>query len=688
MSIQLNSNLKIAAPAPIDKRYLSERTIAGSPLPYSADTEVYSTIPSTERYTGLTVNILGVEYWFKDNVTTVIKKESGGTITGGTAGLHTSGKSIALGGTLTGDTFFSNGKLRYSTHPFFTNDTDIIDKKYADMVAVGVHPKEAVQVATISSITLATPPATIDGYTLVNMDRVLVKDQAVLTENGIYNYHVSGMTRSSDFDFSPTGETIQGDLIPVITGATNRNTLWVLVEPKYYTGGTQDVKFTLFSSPSFTAGNSITITGSTINVDITTGTLATALGNKLETPVFQSYTGTTAPIIAAALTGSTNGLHDDGRVVGLGGTLTGNTTIETSTSTLKLGTAGKNIIIDPTAILIGECTMASNYIYTSPSETVIDSGAGDLKLCGTNIIVSGSNASFCYASHPAFTQDTQIVDKKYVDDRASGSTVYNCASPSTVTVGGMPASTVLTGRGLDDILQEILVPYLLPAFSSFSNSGVPSTVEVGCVISGSKSFTWGFSNAGNVQPATMCVRDVTGGVTLATNISTTSPQSVAINTTTFSSCGQQQSWCGSAKNTHTTQFNSGSFTTTSLLPYYWGICTCPGPAGANRPTPTCAMVLGGTKVLAGSSGSISVTFNSTDNDYLWFAVPATVSKVCWCTPSAPTNNGAIGGGVNPACNLFPAPVPVSVTTACWAGCSYNVYISNAQTGVVIPMALT
>ena len=69
---QFNENIKIVAPNPIDDRYLSLRTCAGSQLPYSADTEVFSTIPETVRYTGLTVLVqsgtTNVEYWFNNGI--------------------------------------------------------------------------------------------------------------------------------------------------------------------------------------------------------------------------------------------------------------------------------------------------------------------------------------------------------------------------------------------------------------------------------------------------------------------------------------------------------------------------------------------------------------------------------------------------------------------------------------------
>src|SRR5690606_20741312 len=56
--------------------------------------------------------------------------------------------------------------------------------------------------------------------------------------------------------------------------------------------------------------------------------------NKLDTSIFAAYTGTTQPILNAALTGATNGLTATGRVVKLGSALTENTTINLSTFSL------------------------------------------------------------------------------------------------------------------------------------------------------------------------------------------------------------------------------------------------------------------------------------------------------------------------------------------------------------------
>ena len=581
-----------------------------------------------------------------------------GTITGGTNGLSVFEKNIGLGGIFTGATLInaSGGKLKYSIHPLFINDTEIVDKKYVDMFVMGLDPKLAVNVATTNNITLSGL-TTIDGVLLSTGNRILVKNQISGQINGIYSASTGMWGRTNDFNIS--GNTTQGSLIPVISGSTNKNSIWVLVTNNPIIPNITPMVFGLFSSSAYNAGNSIRITGGTISVDISTGTLANVL------------------------TGATNGLTTVGRNICLGGTLIGDTTIETSISKLTLGTAGQSIVIDPTAVIIGDKTLVANFIYLSSANTNIDSGVGNLNICSNNICVYGSH--FNYAIHPTFTGATQIVDVAYVTGKTAGATTYQCSSPSTVTVGGLSAGSPLTGCGLDRILEEILSPYISPSFSSFSNN-ISSPVEVGTTISGSIPFAWGFSNA-NVQPATMCVKDVTLGSNLATNICVSSPQSVGICTTTFNTCGQQQSWCGSAKNTNAVQFDSGIYTTTAYLPYYWGVCTCPGPAGACRPVGNAAMVLSGTKVLGDSSGNVTIPFNSGGNDYLWFAIPSSVAnKTCWCLNAS--IYGVIGGAVSAGGNLFPDPnidvyCNIPVTTACWSGRLYDVYISNKQSTAAI-----
>jgi hypothetical protein len=63
MAIILNDNLKINAGKPIDSRYLTTGNTA-----YASTGATNSAIPIPLRYTGLTVNVLGTEYWYKTGV--------------------------------------------------------------------------------------------------------------------------------------------------------------------------------------------------------------------------------------------------------------------------------------------------------------------------------------------------------------------------------------------------------------------------------------------------------------------------------------------------------------------------------------------------------------------------------------------------------------------------------------------
>ncbi len=317
------------------------------------------------------------------------------------------------------------------------------------------------------------------------------------------------------------------------------------------------------------------------------------------------------------------------------------------------------------------------FIYLSGVSAVLtaaNEGTGEDIFLGQ----TGSTLYFKRIRGSGATTVSTINDTIVVSSTLTGGTgggTYDLSSPATVTVGGITAGTPLTGCTAFELFEKMLVVYQAPTMSSFS-SGIASPVEVGCTISGSQSFSWTFTNAGNVCSNTMCVDDITSGVTLATNISTSSPQSVTIATKTFISCGETQVWRGCAMNTCGSLFGL-SQTICALLPYYWGICTC-GSTGANRPVGTSAMVTGGTKVLANSSGNITINFNSTVNDYLWFAIPSSVAdKTCWCCNSS--IYGAIGGAVSAGGNLFPAPdyTNISVTTAC-STANYDIYISNKQ----------
>lgn len=269
-----------------------------------------------------------------------------------------------------------------------------------------------------------------------------------------------------------------------------------------------------------------------------------------------------------------------------------------------------------------------------------------------------------------------------------GGGTYGGASPSTVTVNGFPAGTNIAGMSYDTLFQNIYAPYQAPQFSSFSISGQSQVIEVGVPLSGIKTFLWAITNGANVQPNTVAIRDVTANTLIASGLANDGSEAVDIgvinNTAPIS-----QSWRGEAQNTQLGNFQSGNFTVSSLYPIFYGKVASGGAApGANRPVADQALIDSGTKIVANSNGTITLSFGSTSDDYIWFAIPQTsTNKTVWFIDSL--NNGAIGGIVDPGGNLFPANdlVAVDSPTLLWNGITYRIYIANYQSAVSSPMEL-
>jgi hypothetical protein len=119
-------------------------------------------------------------------------------------------------------------------------------KQYVDALASGLHPKQAVRVATTGSNITLSGLLTIDGVTLSPLDRVLVKDQTNPVNNGIYVASAGAWTRASDFDGTPFGEVESGDFVYVIDGTINGTTSWIVITPNPINVGTTPINWSPF----------------------------------------------------------------------------------------------------------------------------------------------------------------------------------------------------------------------------------------------------------------------------------------------------------------------------------------------------------------------------------------------------------------------------------------------------------
>ena len=220
-----------------------------------------------------------------------------------------SGTTIANASTTAGTTFTTanntdislepngNGVVKvpsgYETRTSFDDDS-LVNKKYVDAVATGLDVKEAVVVATTAALDF-TPTysnangtltassngkLTIDGYDVQLGERVLVKDQADATENGIYTLTTVGaagatayvLTRAPDADTA--AELSGGTFFFVERGNNLSDTGFVATHNGVPTFGTTDITFEQFSGAGqISAGAALTKDGNTLNVEVDDSTI-------------------------------------------------------------------------------------------------------------------------------------------------------------------------------------------------------------------------------------------------------------------------------------------------------------------------------------------------------------------------------------------------------------------------------
>jgi hypothetical protein len=191
--------------------------------------------------------------------------QSGLTITNSTINSTTIGALVPSTGV------FSSGQVNATP----IGSTDIANKQYVDSVAAGISWKQPVAVATTTNITLSGLQ-TIDTYTTLAGDRVLVKSQSNAAQNGIY------IASSGSWTYAPDANTWNQYLgaITFVEYGTQKNGAFYSSAQPGGTLGTTPINWASFSvSATYTAGTGLTLTGfqfSITNTGATAGTYGTA----------------------------------------------------------------------------------------------------------------------------------------------------------------------------------------------------------------------------------------------------------------------------------------------------------------------------------------------------------------------------------------------------------------------------
>lgn len=198
------------------------------------------------------------------------------------------------------------------------------DRFTSSVTSIGV--KAPCRVATTANITLSGLQ-TIDGVTLHEADRVLVKNQTTPSQNGLYNASALGWQRT--FDFNGPREAVNGTIILVNEGTAGANTAWKVAATDPVNIGTDSISFngayitipTGLALPSITTagfahiGGDLTVAGNTtFSGALTLGaTTITAAANNSAISASYSLTGSSTNV-GFLLTGTWN---TSGQAVGI-----------------------------------------------------------------------------------------------------------------------------------------------------------------------------------------------------------------------------------------------------------------------------------------------------------------------------------------------------------------------------------
>ena len=363
-----------------------------------------------------------------------------------------------------------------------TASTDAATKQYVDDVAQGLNTHASCNAATQTTLatisggtvtydngtdgvgaTLTTTGTytTIDGVTLSNGMRILVKNEVTQANNGIYvRTSATVLTRATDFNTA--AEIAGGDFTFVTAGTLYNSTGWVQIDD-VVTVGTDPIVWEQFSGAGeYTAGTGLTLTGTQFSITNTTVT-AGAYGNGDSVATFtvnaQGQLTAAANVAITSNAANLTGTTLAATIINSSLTSVGTLTALAVTGNVTAGNVYANSGTIGASLLTGTLTTAAQPNITSvgtlTSLTVTGTAtAGNLSTGGTLSVTGNANVGNIGGAAGVFTANVSagnlstggvlsVTGNANVGNLGTGGliTATGNVSGGNLTTGGVVAAT-------------------------------------------------------------------------------------------------------------------------------------------------------------------------------------------------------------------------------------------------------